>query len=90
LLALVSFIIPTTPTISLRFDVNGTPLEYVPSVQLMVLPVLNTSFFIGDFLIGLFLYRKYENQQLAYLLWGSSVLTGILFLGALMFISRTG
>jgi hypothetical protein len=90
LLASVSFIIPTTSIISLSFDVAGRPLEYVPSVQLMVLPVLNTSFFFGDFLIGLFLYRKYEYQQLAYLLWGSSVLTGILFLGALLFIIRTG
>lgn len=90
LLLLVSFIIPTTAMISLRFDATGAPLEYIPSVQLMLLPVLNTSFFIGDLLLGLFFYRKFENQLLAYLLWGSSVFTGILFLGALLFIIQTG
>jgi hypothetical protein len=90
LLVLVSFLIPSTPTISLRVDPTGAPLERIPSVQLMLLPVLNTSFFLGDFLLGLFFYRKYENQLIAYLLWGSSIFTGLLFLGALLFIMRTG
>jgi hypothetical protein len=90
LLVSVSFVIPTTDTISLRFDVTGAPLEQIPSVQLMLFPVLNTAFFIVDFLLGLFLYRNYEDRQLAYLLWGSSVLTGILFVGALLFITQAG
>lgn len=90
LLGLVSFAIPSNPTISLRVDPAGQPLEQIPSVQLMLLPVLNTSFFLSDLLLGLFFYRKYENKPLAYLVWGSGVVTGGLFIGALMFILRTG
>jgi len=90
LLVFVSFAIPATPTVSLRMAPGGAPLEQVPSVQLMLLPVLNTSFFLGDFILGMFFYRKYENQLLAYLLWGSSVFTGLLFLAALFFIMRVG
>ncbi len=62
--------------------------EPVPSVRLFLLPVLNAVFFMADTLLGLFFYRRNETQVASYLLWGVSVLTAALFLGAVFFILR--
>lgn len=92
LLVWVSLIIPSRPEIVLHVDVSGTGL--VPSTRLLLLPFLSTSFFGGDLLLGLYLYRRAEflpasqeiNTALAYLLWGSGALAPLLFLGAMFFI----
>lgn len=59
--------------------------DAVPSVRLL-LPVLNTGFFMVDFFAGLFFFRKPESQALAYLLWSGAALTALVFLGAVLFI----
>jgi hypothetical protein len=56
----------------------------------MLLPVLNTFIFLADLLLGLFFYRRTEAQPLAYLLWGSSILTALLFIAAVIFILSAG
>ena len=84
----VSLAIPTHIQVSLRLAVDGTPLEFVPGVRLLLLPVVNLFFFITDLLLGLFCYRRTETQPLAYLMWSASVLTSILFWGATAFILR--
>lgn len=86
LLIIVSFAIPTSDTISLGFGPQGGQRDPVPSVQLLLLPVLNAFFFLVDLLLGMLLYRRGYSQLLAYLLWGSGVLTGLLFLVAVLFI----
>jgi hypothetical protein len=63
-------------------------VDPVPAVRLFLLPVLNAVFFTADLLLGLFFYRRVETQVASYLLWGVSVLTAILFLGAAFFILR--
>ena len=62
--------------------------EYVPAVQLMLLPVLNILFFVVNSSLGLFFYQRMEIRPLAYLLWSSSVVVSILFIGAVFFILR--
>jgi hypothetical protein len=52
--------------------------------------VLNAFFFLADMLLGLFFYRRPESQVASYLLWGSGVLTALLFLGAVYFILQAG
>jgi hypothetical protein len=86
LIVWVSLITPTHPQISLHLAANGAPLELVPGIRLLLLPVLNTFFFIADLLLGLFFYRREDTQSLAYLMWASSVLTTLLFSGAVYFI----
>ena len=114
LLAFVGVSLPFRNTISLGFQPDGSPRDLVPSVQLIMLPVLNLSIYMADLLAGLFFFRQGENKaterpmpvatsgvsdiglianigtQMAYLLWGSAVITGLLFLGALFFIIRAG
>jgi hypothetical protein len=95
LLVWVSLVIPTRPEIFLRANLDNTGA--VPSVHLLLLPFLCTAFFIGDLLLGLYLYRRDESRNvrqgidtaLAYLLWGSAALVPLLFLGAMVLILRT-
>lgn len=60
----------------------------MPAVRLFLLPVLNAAFFLGDTLLGLFFYRRVETRLASYLLWGVSVLTAALFLGAVFYILK--
>jgi hypothetical protein len=59
-------------------------------VQLLLLPVLNALCLGVDLLGGLFFYRKPESQVFAYVLWGSGVVTSLLFLIAVFFILKAG
>jgi hypothetical protein len=54
-------------------------------VQLFLLPALNLALFIGGLLLGLILYREQSLGWLARLVWGGSLLSAALFLGAILF-----
>ena len=88
LIVWVSLSIPSHSMTALRLNADGSPVEFVPGIRLLLLPVLNTFFFIADLLLGLFFYRKPETQPLSYLMWASSALTSLLFYGAIYFILR--
>jgi hypothetical protein len=88
LLVWVSLAVPRHPEIALRLTQTGSALEYQPSIQLMLLPVLNAFFVLADVLLGLFCYRRSDFKPLAYLIWGTASLTPLLFLGAVLFLLR--
>jgi hypothetical protein len=88
LLVWVAAIIPGRTQISLRFNPSGAPQEYIPAVQLLLIPLLNAFFCIADIFTGVFFFRRSEIRPLAYLLWGSSSLIALLFMGAILFITR--
>lgn len=88
LLAWVSLAVPQHPEIALRLTSSGSAVEYQPSIQLMLLPVLNTFFVLADVLLGLFFYRRSDFKPLAYLMWGTASLTPLLFMGAVFFLLR--
>jgi len=88
LLVLVSLNVPSNLTISLGFNLDGTPSEPVPSVFLLLLPLLNGIFYFTNLLFGLYLFRAPDRQILAYLLWGSGLFTGFLFTVAAVLILR--
>lgn len=88
LLVLVSLSVPSSLTISLGFNPDGTPSDPVPSVYLLLLPILNGIFYSANVLYGLYLFRAAERQTLAYLLWGSALFTGLLFVTAAVLILR--
>jgi hypothetical protein len=84
----ISLSIPTHPLTALRLNPDGSPVELVPGIRILLLPVLNTFFFIADLLLGLFFYRRSETKSLGYLMWASSAMTSLLFAGAAFFILR--
>jgi hypothetical protein len=88
LILLVSLTIPSHPFTALRLNPDGTPVELVPGIRILLLPVMNTFFFIADLLLGWFFYRREDTRSLGYLMWASSVLTSLLFSGAVFFILR--
>jgi hypothetical protein len=112
LLILVGAALPFRNTVSLGFQPDLTRRELVPSVQLILLPVLNFSIYMADLLAGMFFFRQGEQKvsgaqtnaeqesnrgasgmvnigtQLAYLLWVSAVVIGLMFLTAFYFIVR--
>jgi hypothetical protein len=104
LLVWVSLVAPGHTQISLGFDPDGGLREPVPAVQLLLLPLLNGFFYLTDLALGLFFYRRGDQQlptvalpdgrtipagqALAYLLWSSGTLTPLLFLVALVTILR--
>jgi hypothetical protein len=98
LLLWVTLIIPSHEQISLDLTTEGLPLDFVPSIQILLLPAINLVFLGADFLLGLFFYRRANPVEevggskqakiLAYLLWFTGVVTAVLFLGAVYFIQR--
>jgi len=98
LLAWVILVAPARGEVMLGFQRGG---EAVPGIRLLLLPVLSSFFFLIDFFVGLFLYRRslfpktppgasYPSAApysvLAYLLWGVGALTPLLFILAVAFI----
>jgi hypothetical protein len=82
----VSLSISGLEQVSLGFTPAGSPRTYIPSIRLMLLPVLNALIYLVNLFLGLAFFRREESQPLAYLLWGTGVFASILFLIAVYFI----
>jgi hypothetical protein len=78
----VSLAIPTQATFSLGFASDGTPLPAGPAAQALLLPTLCALIYLGNLAAGLFFYRRPETRLVGYIVWGSGVLTGLLFVTA--------
>jgi len=90
LLIYIVLTIPNQETIPLGFLPNGEPGVLVPTVRLMLLPVISWFFFLVDLLLGFVFFRSNQYQYLAYLSWGIGALTPILFLVGSYFILQSG
>ncbi len=76
LLAVVAFAIPRLDTIAWTIPGSTAPAE-----RLLLLAVLDAMLWLVDLVFGFFLYRRGEDMRIAaYLLWGSSMATGVLLL----------
>lgn len=82
----VSLIIPGRVSTSLGFYPSGAPLPSGPASQLLLLPILGSFTFVVDLATGLFFYRRENSRLISYIVWGSSILTALLLIGAVMFI----
>jgi hypothetical protein len=85
LLILVGVLSPQLASVSLGFGADGQPLEPVAGVQLFLLPALNLFFYMGNFVLGLLFYREPQGIRFSTIIWASSLLTGLLFLAAILF-----
>ena len=90
LLIWVSLAIPGRAQVSLGFDAAGNPRDPIPSVRLLLLPVINTLAFLADTILGLYFYSDEQAQPLAFLLWAGGVISPVLFLISVLFILHLG
>jgi hypothetical protein len=84
-----SLIIPTTPRVALGPQFVGSALETVPSSQLIIFPIASLLLAMMGWIAGLYFYRWDREKVLAFLVWGSSTFTSLLFLLAVLFIITT-
>lgn len=85
----VGFLIPSLSQVPFGFDALGVPSETVPSIRLILLPLISALLFITGLLAGLYLYRWDRERPLAFLIWLSSTLSALLFLVAILFLVTT-
>lgn len=84
-----SLIIPSTPQVALgAFSPAGT-LQTVPSSQLLIFPVASLLLAVAGWIAGLYFYRWDRERALAFIVWGSSALSSLLFLLAVLFTVTT-
>ncbi len=84
-----SWIIPSTPRVAFGPQFLGGQVEMVPSSQLIIFPLASLLLSVIGWIAGLYFYRWEKERVLAFIVWGSSMLTGILFLLAVLFIITT-
>jgi hypothetical protein len=82
LLASVALVIPGQPSLPLGFTPTGQKGELGPSERLLLLPVLNGLIFFFNLGLGLYFYRREERRPMAYLLWITALVVGMLLLAA--------
>jgi hypothetical protein len=90
LLVWVSLSIQGRSQLHLGFRPDGSPGDLVPAVRLMLLPILNSFFFLVALFLGMLFFRRDDSRPLAYILWLGSALTNLLFLLAVFFILQNG
>ena len=88
LFAWVSLLIPTFPRIALGLRPDQTP-DAVPSVQLIILPLISVFLALVGWTVGLYYYRWPKQRTLSVILWTSGALASLLFLIAVLFIITT-
>ncbi len=89
LLAWVSLLIPSLQRVTLGFQPSGVPMEPVPGVRLILLPIVSGFFSAAGWLGGVYFYLRPGQRVLAFILWASSALAALLFLLAVLFIVTT-
>jgi Bacterial PH domain len=90
LIVWVSLSIQGRSEVHLGFQPDGSPGEPVPAVRLMLIPLLNSFFFLVALFLGMLFFRREDSRPLAYILWMVSLLTNLLFLLAVYFSLKSG
>ena len=85
----VGALIPALSQVPFGFTPFGVPNETVPSVRLILLPLISSLMFLTGLLTGLYLYRWDRERPLAFIIWFSSTLCALLFLLAVLFLVTT-
>ena len=88
LIALSSLLITTKTFLPIGFLANGTPAETVPSKRLFLLPIINTSFYFVNLLLGVFFFQEIRTRAFSIILYLSNIFTSIIFLFSFLFIWR--
>lgn len=86
LLILTGFAIPNVSQVSLGYSTAGFPLNSVPSVQLVILPIINIILLIFTIWISTYIYQRWEKHPVISLIFASSSITSFIFLMATIII----
>jgi len=81
-----TLLIPTRSTVSLGINAAGVALDPVPSIQLLILPLLGSFSFVMNLAVGLYFYRHDSQRPISYVLWAAAVLTPLLLIIAILVI----
>ncbi len=84
----VSLLIPSFTRVALGFSINRS-VAAVPSVQLIIVPLISTLSALTGWAAGLYFYRWEKQRILSFVVWASGALTSLLFLIAVLFIVTT-
>ena len=84
----VSLLIPSFTRVALGFSPDRN-MAAVPSVQLIIVPLISTLSALTGWAAGLYFYRWEKQRILSFVVWASSALTSLLFLIAVFFIVTT-
>jgi hypothetical protein len=76
----VTLSIPEMDQVSLGFAGTGELRSPIPSIRLMLLPVLNSLIYLVNLFLGMAFFRRVETRPLAYLLWITSFFISLMFL----------
>jgi hypothetical protein len=88
LIVWISLLIPEISQIALGFRPDRTP-DAVPSIQLVILPLVSAFLALAGWATGLFFYRWEKQRVLSVIIWASGAVTSLLFLIAVLFIVTT-
>lgn len=83
----VVIIITSVPTVDFAFSSSPQEPETVPSIRLILLPVVNVFVFIIDLIGGSFFFRNAKQQIAAYLIWGSGIITAFFLLISILIVT---
>jgi hypothetical protein len=89
LIVWVGILIPSLTQVPFGFDAFGAPKNIVPSVRLILLPLISMAMYLVGVIGGLYFYRWEKQRPLAFIIWVSSSLCALLFLMAVLFILTT-
>ena len=70
--------------VPLGFDAQGVPEAFVPPGRLLLLPLIGGLCWAIDLALGSAFYRRELERPLAYALWGTAVVVGLLLWGAIL------
>ncbi len=88
LVAWIGILIPSVHKVALGFGSGGTA-QGVPSVQLVILPLVSVFLAMIGWVAGLYFYRWNKRRVLSTIIWSSGTLMSLLFLVAVIFIMAT-
>lgn len=86
LLIWTAFVIPTRDTVPLGFNPAGQSVEASSSERLLLLPVLSLFTLVADIGLGAYLFQKKGFRTASYLVFASSLITPLSFLGLIAMI----
>jgi hypothetical protein len=88
LAAWVSLLIPSSPLFALGYRPDSSP-DAVPSVQLIILPLVSGLLSLVGWIAGLFFFRWGKRRIISTMLWGAAAVSSVCFLLAVLFIVMT-
>jgi hypothetical protein len=85
----ISILATSIAKVTLGFTASGNPLEAMPGISLVILPLISIPLSLLSWVAGLYFYRRKREHALAFVLWASSALMSLIILIAVVFLVTT-